>query len=147
MLWKLGLGLGLWLLVFTYDFQGGFGVSGEPRYGHDDSLMPGKPSANADLDNEVSRDTALDKRVERYMYGLGRRAYTFTNGGNGMKRLPVYNFGLGKRAQPYSFGLGKRRSGDSDNLPDYVQDDPLTAEDLERLYNNVYIIGEFFRNQ
>ncbi|XP_058986715.1 allatostatin-A-like [Musca domestica] len=58
-------------------------------------------------DSDVAKDN-LDKRVERYAFGLGRRAYTYTNGGNGIKRLPVYNFGLGKRARPYSFGLGKR---------------------------------------
>jgi len=46
----------------------------------------------------------IDKRVERYAFGLGRRAYMYTNGGPGMKRLPVYNFGLGKRSRPYSFG-------------------------------------------
>lgn len=67
-------------------------------------------NANVDgpsADGDVAKDN-LDKRVERYAFGLGRRAYTYTNGGNGIKRLPVYNFGLGKRARPYSFGLGKR---------------------------------------
>ncbi|XP_030559749.1 allatostatin-A [Drosophila novamexicana] len=56
----------------------------------------------------------IDKRVERYAFGLGRRAYMYTNGGAGMKRLPVYNFGLGKRSRPYSFGLGKRSDYDYD---------------------------------
>ncbi|KAH8307682.1 hypothetical protein KR044_008971 [Drosophila immigrans] len=63
----------------------------------------------------------VDKRMERYAFGLGRRAYMYTNGGAGMKRLPVYNFGLGKRSQPYSFGLGKRNDYDydQDNEIDY----------------------------
>ncbi|XP_075150519.1 allatostatin A isoform X2 [Haematobia irritans] len=68
-------------------------------------------NTNVDTNNADSTDGSkdnLDKRVERYAFGLGRRAYTYTNGGNGIKRLPVYNFGLGKRARPYSFGLGKR---------------------------------------
>ncbi|XP_034486426.1 allatostatin-A [Drosophila innubila] len=56
----------------------------------------------------------IDKRMERYTFGLGRRAYMYTNGGPGMKRLPVYNFGLGKRSRPYSFGLGKRNDYDYD---------------------------------
>ncbi|EDV93117.1 allatostatin-A [Drosophila grimshawi] len=56
----------------------------------------------------------IDKRMERYAFGLGRRAYMYSNGGAGMKRLPVYNFGLGKRSRPYSFGLGKRSDYDYD---------------------------------
>ncbi|XP_039947777.1 allatostatin-A [Bactrocera neohumeralis] len=77
-----------------------------------------------DIDNDDMRDNDLgdaanyDKRMERYAFGLGRRAYTYTNGGNGMKRLPVYNFGLGKRARPYSFGLGKRGEYDEDQYID-----------------------------
>jgi len=41
----------------------------------------------------------VSKRPERdrYAFGLGRRAYTYSSGGPGIKRLPVYNFGLGKR--------------------------------------------------
>ncbi|XP_030376183.1 allatostatin-A [Scaptodrosophila lebanonensis] len=60
-----------------------------------------------------------DKRAERYAFGLGRRAYMYTNGGAGMKRLPVYNFGLGKRSRPYSFGLGKRTEYDYDEGSEY----------------------------
>ncbi|KAM7363077.1 allatostatin A isoform 1-T1 [Cochliomyia hominivorax] len=76
----------------------------------------------------------FDKRVERYAFGLGRRAYTYTNGGNGIKRLPVYNFGLGKRARPYSFGLGKRS--------DYENADAQIAEDLDRAYNAAFMMGK-----
>lgn len=77
-----------------------------------------------EIDNDEMRDNDLgdaanyDKRMERYAFGLGRRAYTYHNGGNGMKRLPVYNFGLGKRARPYSFGLGKRGEYDEDQYID-----------------------------
>ncbi|KAH8359474.1 hypothetical protein KR093_006958 [Drosophila rubida] len=60
----------------------------------------------------------INKRMERYAFGLGRRAYMYTNGGAGMKRLPVYNFGLGKRSRPYSFGLGKRNDYDYDQEND-----------------------------
>lgn len=35
---------------------------------------------------------------ERYGFGLGRRGFTYTSGNSGVKRLPVYNFGLGKRS-------------------------------------------------
>lgn len=64
------------------------------------------PGANSlmssgSLDNSDSQSSDnLDKRAERYAFGLGRRAYTYTSGGgSGVKRLPVYNFGLGKRAK------------------------------------------------
>ncbi|XP_067628489.1 allatostatin-A [Eurosta solidaginis] len=86
--------------------------------------QPQSNSILSDIDNEDMRrndigDTSnYDKRMERYAFGLGRRAYTYTNGGNGMKRLPVYNFGLGKRARPYSFGLGKRGEYDEDQYVD-----------------------------
>lgn len=36
--------------------------------------------------------------------GLERRAYTYTAGAPGAKRLPNYNFGLGKRARYVSHG-------------------------------------------
>ncbi|KAH8417135.1 hypothetical protein KR222_004374 [Zaprionus bogoriensis] len=65
-------------------------------------------------EDAASSDADLEKRAERYAFGLGRRAYMYTNGGAGMKRLPVYNFGLGKRSRPYSFGLGKRNDYDYD---------------------------------
>lgn len=69
-------------------------------------------------DNDLGDTANYDKRMERYAFGLGRRAYTYSNGGNGMKRLPVYNFGLGKRGRPYSFGLGKRGEYDEDQYID-----------------------------
>lgn len=69
---------------------------------------------NASDDVDVENVGDMDKRAERYAFGLGRRSYMYTNGGAGMKRLPVYNFGLGKRARPYSFGLGKRNDFEYD---------------------------------
>lgn len=69
---------------------------------------------NASDDADVENVGDMDKRAERYAFGLGRRSYMYTNGGAGMKRLPVYNFGLGKRARPYSFGLGKRNDFEYD---------------------------------
>ncbi|XP_031640410.1 helicostatins isoform X2 [Contarinia nasturtii] len=52
------------------------------------------------LATDIDKDSMI-KRMER-------RAYTYMTGIPGTKRLPNYNFGLGKRARPYRFGLGKR---------------------------------------
>ncbi|KAI5703779.1 allatostatins [Diaphorina citri] len=60
----------------------------------------------------------FDKRL--YDFGIGKRAYSYIMADH--KRLPSYNFGLGKRGLPenkmYSFGLGKRLaySKDLDSL-------------------------------
>lgn len=43
------------------------------------------------LTNDIDKDSLL-KRMER-------RAYTYMTGIPGSKRLPTYNFGLGKRAR------------------------------------------------
>lgn len=59
-------------------------------YGHKSSILSGVDDPTYNL---------IEKRPERYAFGLGRRAYTYTSGGSGVKRLPVYNFGLGKRAR------------------------------------------------
>lgn len=62
-----------------------------PDYGHkSSSVLSGIEDPTYNL---------IEKRPERYAFGLGRRAYTYTSGGSGVKRLPVYNFGLGKRAR------------------------------------------------
>lgn len=45
---------------------------------------------------ESSADTDYDEVYKRS--GLDRRAYTYTAGFPGTKRLPTYNFGLGKRS-------------------------------------------------
>ncbi|KAI8130307.1 Allatostatins Ast [Lucilia cuprina] len=114
-----------------------------PNGGHQaNSLFNTNADSNMDGDNMdgmimgagLGNKDNYDKRVERYAFGLGRRAYTYTNGGNGIKRLPVYNFGLGKRARPYSFGLGKRS--------DYEDSDAQIAEDLDRAYNAAFMMDE-----
>ncbi|XP_073818779.1 allatostatin A [Musca autumnalis] len=89
-----------------HNYNDDSGDNGAPAPDSVNSLFNTNVDANS-ADTDVAKDN-LDKRVERYAFGLGRRAYTYTNGGNGIKRLPVYNFGLGKRARPYSVGLGKR---------------------------------------
>ncbi|CAD7084770.1 unnamed protein product [Hermetia illucens] len=61
---------------------------------------------DSEANNFDSDENALDKRHERYGFGLGRRSYVLTTNSQG-KRLPSYDFGLGKRSR-YSFGLGKR---------------------------------------
>lgn len=100
----------------------------------DSNIMDGDTEAGAAMAGVLGNKDNYDKRVERYAFGLGRRAYTYTNGGNGIKRLPVYNFGLGKRARPYSFGLGKRA--------DYEDSDAQIAEDLDRAYNAAFMMGK-----
>lgn len=74
------------------------------NYHHRPDTQPSFMAINSDSDGQSSAsalDNSLDKRTERYAFGLGRRAYTYTSGGagQGVKRLPVYNFGLGKRAR------------------------------------------------
>lgn len=65
-----------------------------------DSSAMQRPDNSYDVDNSIGVAEPMDKRAERYSFGLGRRAYTYTAGGGaGIKRLPVYNFGLGKRAR------------------------------------------------
>ncbi|XP_037913159.1 helicostatins [Hermetia illucens] len=63
-------------------------------------------TSDSEANNFDSDENALDKRHERYGFGLGRRSYVLTTNSQG-KRLPSYDFGLGKRSR-YSFGLGKR---------------------------------------
>lgn len=78
-------------------------VTSEPSYSqnyhHRPDSAPSSFLSGPGADSEASLDNSLDKRTERYAFGLGRRAYTYTSGGQGVKRLPVYNFGLGKRAR------------------------------------------------
>ncbi|XP_015513309.2 uncharacterized protein LOC107219565 [Neodiprion lecontei] len=85
------------------------------------SSMPLQPSSgsmalDSDLDSEglqsgpekrVYSYVSEYKRLPIYNFGLGKRWST-----SGVvpedKRARLYSFGLGKRARPYSFGLGKR---------------------------------------
>lgn len=50
--------------------------------------------------NALTFDSTADNDGEVFMKrsGLERRAYTYNAGMPGIKRLPNYNFGLGKRA-------------------------------------------------
>lgn len=69
----------------------------------------------------------FDKRL--YDFGVGKRAYSYMMADQ--KRLPSYNFGLGKRGIPdnrmYSFGLGKRTTygKDLDSLLDQSEDSSI----------------------
>ncbi|XP_059611290.1 helicostatins [Phlebotomus argentipes] len=69
-------------------------------------------------------ETLVDKKADRYVFGLGRRSDPYASAaessGGTIKRLPMYNFGLGKRARPYAFGLGKRSGGDEEEYQDAV---------------------------
>lgn len=65
----------------------------------------------ARLENEGSGlpEDELEFYKRLYDFGVGKRAYSYVSE---YKRLPVYNFGLGKRGgKQYGFGLGKRASG------------------------------------
>lgn len=81
------------------------------NYHHRPDTVPASYMAiNSDSDGSSassSLDNSLEKRTERYAFGLGRRAYTYTSAGGsqGVKRLPVYNFGLGKRARFHFFSV------------------------------------------
>ncbi|KAK9497088.1 hypothetical protein O3M35_004465 [Rhynocoris fuscipes] len=75
-------------------------------------------------------------------FGLGKRAaYSYVSE---YKRLPVYNFGLGKRTREngkqYSFGLGKRDYENNDDI-EYVDDDFATKEELAKRTAKLYSFG------
>ncbi|KAI9584588.1 allatostatin-A isoform X1 [Glossina fuscipes] len=123
----------------------------QPNYGDDDtngndihdasqlnSLFSINAGTNMEMDDHDEKNN-YDKRVERYAFGLGRRGYTYTNG-NGMKRLPVYNFGLGKRA-PYSFDLDKRSGYNR------IDDELLTKQELDKTFNTETMLADEKRNQ
>lgn len=58
--------------------------------------VPAYESSNAvDFDGLTSSDVEKDNMIKR----MERRAYTYMSGIPGSKRLPNYNFGLGKRAR------------------------------------------------
>lgn len=63
----------------------------------DDNILTSNQQQQ-DQQQQVQPHYPFSKRPsERYGFGLGRRAFTYTSGNSGVKRLPVYNFGLGKR--------------------------------------------------
>uniref|UniRef100_A0A1A9VN83 Uncharacterized protein n=1 Tax=Glossina austeni TaxID=7395 RepID=A0A1A9VN83_GLOAU len=119
----------------------------QPNYGDDDtnrndihdasqlnSLFNINAGTNMEMDDHDDGKNNYDKRVERYAFGLGRRGYTYTNG-NGMKRLPVYNFGLGKRA-PYSFDLDKRSGYNR------LDDELLAKQEFDKTFNTATMLGK-----
>lgn len=63
------------------------------------------------------------KRLPVYNFGIGKRWVD----NNDNKRGREYSFGLGKRSRQYSFGLGKR---DNSDYPDYLSLDNLPLHDL-----------------
>ncbi|XP_073990710.1 allatostatin A [Rhodnius prolixus] len=74
--------------------------------------------------------------------GLGKRAaYSYVSE---YKRLPVYNFGLGKRAHNegrlYSFGLGKR-DYDSGEEMEYLDDELAIRDELAKRAAKMYSFG------
>lgn len=84
-------------------------------------------------------NTELDFVKRLYDFGLGKRAYSYVSE---YKRLPVYNFGLGKRNKIYGFGLGKRAGADGRlysfglgkrDYDDYIQEDEDVIDDEEDL--------------
>lgn len=118
-------------------------------------------AAAAPASSAIVEPSDLDFYKRLYDFGLGKRAYSYVSE---YKRLPVYNFGLGKRTPPrmYSFGLGKRTpprmysfglgkrgdlEDDGDDLDDHIayddadeeadgyEDEDATAAKRSRLYS------------
>lgn len=96
-------------------------------------LLPHNEEASVADNNE------LDFVKRLYDFGLGKRAYSYVSE---YKRLPVYNFGLGKRSKMYGFGLGKRAATDGRlysfglgkrDYDDYIQDYEDLIDDDEDL--------------
>ena len=103
------------------------------RSGSGVGLVPHNEEPSA-VDN-----TELDFVKRLYDFGLGKRAYSYVSE---YKRLPVYNFGLGKRSKIYGFGLGKRAGADrrlysfglgKRDYDDYIQEDEDLTDDEEDL--------------
>ncbi|XP_043468696.1 allatostatins [Leptopilina heterotoma] len=59
-------------------------------------------STYTDRDNNANLDYAANSRSSQY---LPMKRYTYVSE---YKRLPLYNFGIGKRSRPYEFGVGRR---------------------------------------
>lgn len=89
-------------------------------------VVPDK--TDGEIDSEVHE---MDKRAPSYDFGLGRkRGYTYVSE---YKRLPVYNFGLGKRSPAYEFGLGKRpHPVEEDDAEDVGDDDGLWSNQVDQ---------------
>lgn len=82
------------------------------------------------------------KRLPIYNFGLGKRWGSGTVDED--KRARLYSFGLGKRARPYSFGLGKR-AGDSSSYivrgDDYEEMSQEPVEDYLEKRSRLYSFG------
>lgn len=91
------------------------GSSQDPTEIHEaaEESSPGSAAAGGLLphaeESPAAEESELDLVKRLYDFGLGKRAYSYVSE---YKRLPVYNFGLGKRSKLYSFGLGKRAGAD-----------------------------------
>lgn len=68
------------------------------------------------------------KRLPVYNFGLGKRWAD----GNSDKRGRPFSFGLGKRIKPYSFGLGKRNDNQFDYQPSMMNSDYLPLDAYEK---------------
>jgi hypothetical protein len=80
-------------------------------------------------ESSAAENSELDFVKRLYEFGLGKRAYSYVSE---YKRLPVYNFGLGKRSRIYDFGMGKRSGADGRlysfgigkrNCDDYIEEE------------------------
>lgn len=99
--------------------------------------------------NDALADSELGYDRTLHDLGLGKRVYVAQ-----FKRLPVYDFGLGKRSHSYNFGLGKRSglrgsedfeeyddypfSDDDDQMPEldlYHDDNMQLVDKRQQLYN------------
>jgi hypothetical protein len=117
-------------------------ASGTPGTREAPDESPSGPDGGTDLLPHLEESSAADNSeldfVKRlYDFGLGKRAYSYVSE---YKRLPVYNFGLGKRSKMYGFGLGKRAGADGRlysfglgkrDYEDYAQEDESEDEDEE----------------
>ena len=94
------------LLVLLSLSTSALGTATEPSGVHEETPAGGGTELlphPEELSASENSDLEFVKRL--YDFGLGKRAYSYVSE---YKRLPVYNFGLGKRSKMYGFGLGKR---------------------------------------
>jgi hypothetical protein len=116
-------------------------ASPETREGEAPEESPSGPDGGTDLPHldepSAADNSELDFVKRLYDFGLGKRAYSYVSE---YKRLPVYNFGLGKRSKMYGFGLGKRAEADGRlysfglgkrDYEDYAQEDESGDDDEE----------------
>lgn len=114
--------LTLGVLVLVFGAQVLCSPETQPGSSLDQTITPADK-----MDESDQMETShIQKRAPSYDFGLGKkRAYTYVSE---YKRLPVYNFGLGKRSPAYEFGLGKRSHPS--------EDEDVDVEDEDALWNN-----------